>query len=254
MKREIIVVNDFYKDPDAVAAYALTLRYYNPYADNWRGSSSPEAMATTGWHSSFFKKAKDCPFKSSAALIKTLEVMTGEEIDLEHWQRDYPEDPETGAVIDSPEYLIDPAKGMKYGNLIPHSMSCRWNCAFQVKHHQHAALGEGAHDHIEDAWSSVGADGWSGLIYLNKDAPRDSGLKIMKNRYGNDRERFTDPDRWALIDDIGNVYNRLILVRGWMPHVGGDGWGNTLETGRLFQTLFFKTKNPLNIEACEIKL
>ena len=254
MKREMITVNNFYKDPEAVVRYAMTLRYYNPYADNWRGSNTPEAMAHTGWRTSMFKKAKECPFKSSSSFIRTLETITGEEIDLAHWNKDYPEDPETGAIIDSPDYLADPTKGLLYSNLIPNSVSCRWNCAFHVKHYKHRAFGEGVHDHIEDAWSGVGADGWTGLIYLTKDAPRAAGLKIMKNKYGNDRERFTDPDRWELVDDFANVYNRLILVRGWMPHVGGDGFGTTLENGRLFQTLFFKTKQTLTVASCEITL
>lgn len=31
MKREVIIVNDFYQDPDAVIRYAKGLRYYNPF-------------------------------------------------------------------------------------------------------------------------------------------------------------------------------------------------------------------------------
>lgn len=254
MKRETITVNNFYKTPEKVIAYAMTLRYHNPYANNWLGSNSPEAMANTNWRASHFVKAKNCPFKSSSEFVRALEILTGEQIDLDHWNRDFPEDPETGAVLTTGPHIKDPAKGFKFSNIVPDSIGCRWNCGFQVKHTRHAKPFAGVHDHVEDEWSGVGMDGWTGLIYLNRDAPRDAGLQIVRNKFGNDRERFSSPDRWELVDDFGNVFNRLILVRGWMPHQGGSGWGDSLQNGRLFQTLFFKTKKPVDTLSVDIPL
>lgn len=254
MKREIITVNNFYKDPDKVIAYAMTLRYYNPYANNWRGSNSPEAMANTNWHASHFIKAKDCPFKSSSEFIRTLESLTGEEVDLEHWNKDFPEDPATGALLMTGPHIKDPTKEFVFANLNNELIGARWHCGFHVKHTKHAAAFDAVHDHVEDGWNHSGMDGWTGLIYLNRDAPRDAGLQILKNKYGNDRERYVSPDRWELVDDFGNVFNRLLLVRGWMPHQGGNGWGNSLTNGRLFQTLFFKTKKPVAIASVDIPL
>lgn len=254
MKRDVIIVNDFYENPDDVVRYARSLRYYNPWVNNEEGSSRFEDMMNPATRVSFFKKAKDCPFKSSKVFIQTLERLTGEEIDRDFWNKDFPEDPVTGSVIRLRPDLIDPTevdlqgpyKNPRFSNLIPDAVSCRWNCVFQVKHLRHEP-GTLIHNHMKDAWNRVGIDGWTGLIYLNPEAPRDSGLKTYRNKYGNDLEWMTSADRWELIDDFANVYNRLILIRGEFPHVGGSGWGSTLEDGRLFQTLFFKTKGTEKI-------
>ncbi len=253
MKREIIIVNNFYRDPDVVVEYARALQYYAPFANKWIGSSKPEDMAIAGWHASFFKKAKECPFKSSETFICTLENITGEEIDRKNWDKDFAEDPETGAQIEPWPYLKDPTKPYGFDNVHVDAVSPRWNCAFHFKFSPRNPFA-GVHDHARDAWNQVDDDGWTGLIYLNKNAPRESGLKIMRNKFGNNRERFTAPDRWELVDDLANVYNRLILVRGSYPHAGGPGFGRTHKDGRLFQTLFFKVKRPKQFNSVDIPL
>ncbi len=252
MKREIIVVNDFYQDPERIVHYAMGLEYCSPYAHNQRGSSSPDEMMKAPWLTSRFKKALDCPFKSSTELLSKLEKIIGEEIDLEHWNRDFPELPDGSVSIPRPD-LIDPTQPDTFENLLPNATSCRWNCAFNIKLHDQP-MGTGVHNHMKDRWNSVGPDGWTGLIYLNKEAPRATGLKLFKNTFGNDLEWMSDPDRWELMDEFANVYNRLILVRGWMPHAGGSGFGTSIETGRLFQTLFFKTKKVQEIAGCSIEV
>lgn len=252
MKREVVIANDFYAQPEEVVRYAKTLRYYNPYANSWEGSNGEEAMAQAGWWSSMFMSARDCPFKSSAELIERLENLTGERIDRDHWNRNYPEDPQTGAMVEPWPHLLDPGKPRSFDNADMSKISCRWNCAFHLKRTQ-VRTGNGVHDHVRDLWNGVGMDGWTGLIYLNPAAPRGAGLRAMRNRYGNDRERFTDNDRWELVDEFANVYNRLLLLRGWIPHVGGPGFGTTLDNGRLFQTFFFKT-TATTFPSCTIAL
>jgi hypothetical protein len=63
---------------------------------------------------------------------------------------------------------------------------------------------------------------------------------------------MTPRDHWRLIDSLGNIFNRLILVRGDVPHSGAGGWGHRLEEGRLYQTLFFRTATtpwtPVTVE------
>ncbi|MSU74784.1 hypothetical protein EXS57_03345 [Candidatus Kaiserbacteria bacterium] len=253
MKREVIVVNNFYENPEDVVRYAQGLQYYNPWANSEIGSSMPDDMARAKWHSSFFKKAKDCPFKSSKAFITALEDITGEDIDLDHWNRDFPENPDDGTVLSPRPDLIDAGKPPTFQNLLTDFTSCRWNCAFQAKYKE-TPLGTGVHNHVQDTWNSVGANGWVGLIYLNKGAPRDSGLRTFNNKHGNEFEWMTPANRWELLDNYANIYNRLILVRGWMPHAGGSGFGNTIMDGRFFQTLFFKTKNIREIDTCSVDL
>ena len=250
MRIETIIVNDFYENPEEVTNYAQSLQYYNPWANNERGSSSPDDMKNAKWHASFFKPASECPFKSSRSFIKSLEEITSEEMDLEHWNAGFPENPLDGGVISPRPDLKEPSKRASWDNIDGKS-SCRWNCVFHVKFSAQP-LGTGVHNHVTDTWNSVGADGWAGLIYLNPDAPRDSGLKTFNNKFGNNYEWYTEPNRWQLLDDYANVYNRLILVRGSVPHVGGSGFGDSIKNGRFYQTLFFKTKkvktiNPFSV-------
>jgi hypothetical protein len=55
---------------------------------------------------------------------------------------------------------------------------------------------------------------------------------------------MTPKENWELVDTLGNVPNRLILHRGNLPHSGSAGWGVSPETGRLYQTFFFKVVGP----------
>lgn len=252
MRRDIIVVDNFYEDPDAVVAYAKSLLYYSPYAHNHKGSSTPEDMRHARWITSRFKKASECPFKSSEAFIARLEKIIGEEVDREHWNKDFPENADGSVVTPRPD-LIDPSLPPKFENLKPNAVSCRWNCSFTFKFFDHPK-GTGVHNHMQDTWNAVGADGWTGLIYFNKSAPPGSGLRLWRNKHGNDLEWMSTADRWELIDEFSHVYNRLILVRGRTPHSGGSGFGSGMEDGRLFQSLFFKTKRVYEIDNSSLPL
>ena len=220
MRTDIITVNNFYKDPDAVVRYAQGLQYYYPYE-----KGDVPAEVKKGWMSSYFQKANECPFKSSRALIQRLEQITGEEIDLEHWNKDFP--------VGEKQNLLE--------NFRSYDRTCRWNCCFQVKFLPQDE-GAGVHNHTTDSWNSAGEAGWAGIIYLNKDAPLDAGLRLWKNKFGQPSEWMTPAERWQLIDKFANVFNRLILCRGDIPHSGGSGFGDSIYNGRLFQTFFFKTR------------
>jgi len=223
MRRDIIIADDFYDDPEAIVRYALSLEYMFPY------NHPEEEMAgkVIAWRTSKFRRAEECPIKSSKAIRDRLEFLTGERIDLDHWNLEFP--------VDDAGYPIEGFETIRRG--------CWWNCAFHVKHWDGQKLGEGVHSHTDsDIWSAVGADGWAGLIYLNRDNNLRAGLNTWRNR---DRDRqfdwMTPPDNWLLVDVFGSVFNRLILHRGGLPHSGAPGWGRTLEEGRLFQTFFFRT-------------
>lgn len=227
MRTAIIVVDNFYKDPEAIIRYAQESKYYYPYhkkEDIIAGRVKPN------WMSSYFKKASECPFKSSVALIERLEEITGEKIDLDHWNGDFP--------VDADQNLLE--------NFKNYDRTCRWNCCFQVKF-GFREEGSGVHNHVTDVWNSVGETGWAGIIYLNKDAPLDAGLSLWKNKFGQPFEWMSGASHWELIDKFANICNRLILCRGDAPHSGGSGFGDSIYNGRLFQTFFFKTK-PRNYE------
>jgi hypothetical protein len=226
----MIICNDFYENPGDIVKYALSLEYMFPY-NKHRNIVQDEYVP---WRTSVYKPFSKCPFKGSQRLRDRLEMITGERIDLNHWCMDYP--------VDDQGYPIPPIPKTRVG--------CWWNCSFHVKHSQ-KKLGEGVHSHTDrDSWSAVGIDGWAGLLYLNRTVNVRAGLNTWRNRRPEHQfDWMTPAENWELIDVIGNVYNRLILHRGDLPHSGAAGWGDSLENGRLFQTFFFRTAGALRIPA-----
>ena len=56
-------------------------------------------------------------------------------------------------------------------------------------------------------------------------------------------DRFSqDLTKWELCDRAGNIFNRLILFNAHNYHMSMDYFGDTKETGRLFQVFFFSTE------------
>lgn len=230
MRRDIIIADDFYADPRAVVRHAYSLEYISPYD----GAAADDAVR---WRTSRWRPASACPFKSSAALIERFEFLTGEMVDREHWNREFPLD-ERGHLSPGYERV---------------SRGCWWNCSFHVKHHSQV-LGELVHNHTDrDIWNSVGEDGWVGLIYLNEDAPTSAGLHTWRNvDPARQYDWMTPKENWIHIDAFGNVFNRLLLHRGCAPHSGAGGWGVRLEEGRLYQTFFFRTIGVREVESLGI--
>jgi hypothetical protein len=222
-RRSIVVVENFYADAEAVRAYALRQGYYTPYEDD-EDVRSGRVQAT--WWASSFREPDECPFKSSDGLITALEHAVGERIDRDHWRASFP--------------LDEDSKPMRRAPTTGHT--CAWNCCFHVKPDNGQRLGDGVHNHVTDNWNGVGAEGWAGIIYLSPVAPLEGGLHLWRNvEAGHDFDWMTPAENWELVDVFGNLFNRLILVRGDVPHSGAAGWGNRLEEGRMYQTFFFRT-------------
>ena len=235
MRTEVLIVDEFYSDPADMREYARSLNYYYPYQADACVRSG--AVRPT-WMTSRYRPVVECPFKSSRAMISVFERLTKETIDLEHWRLDYPTNHEGKADVT---------------RAMANDHSCLWNCSFHVKLQNLQPLGEGVHNHVTDAWNSVGEDGWTGIVYLDPSAPINGGLKLWRNR--NPKRQFdwmTPRENWELIDDLGNVFNRLLLVRGNIPHSGAAGWGDSLQTGRLFQTFFFKVTRASRAPAVKL--
>jgi hypothetical protein len=221
MRKSFVIAENFYADLDAVRQHALAAEWYAPYGDPGERVS---------WQSTMFRSAQDCPFKSSAALIDTLQALTGDQVDMDDWKADFPVD-ESGAAVVPPGEV--PA-----GTL--------WNCAFHFKPEwNRQVVGQGVHNHVTDVWNGVGIDGWAGLVYLDPDPPVEGGLRMWRNRDpARNFDWMTPKENWKLVDTLGNVPNRLLLHRGSLPHSGSAGWGTTPATGRLYQTFFFKVVPP----------
>jgi len=86
---------------------------------------------------------------------------------------------------------------------------------------------------------------WTGVLYLTPNAPIDSGTLLFKEDVELKKKlREDDVDgevRAHVTSTLGNVYNRLVLLRGKeIPHRSNiPGFGDCLENGRLTQVFFF---------------
>lgn len=99
---------------------------------------------------------------------------------------------------------------------------------------------------------------WAGVLYLTPDAPLDSGTGLYRF---NDGTRFAvesdethmalihqnagNMDAWDIVDQIGNVFNRLILFNAQHWHRSMEYFGDSKDNARLFQLFFFSTERRL---------
>ena len=102
-----------------------------------------------------------------------------------------------------------------------------------------------------DKWNN-----WAGVIFLTPDAPLSAGTAFYRFYDGSTSKedsdllknkevigRFTqDLTKWEKVDQIGNIFNRLILFDSRNYHMSMDYFGDTKENGRLFQVFFFSTE------------
>lgn len=107
------------------------------------------------------------------------------------------------------------------------------------------------------SWVHIdGNNNWAGVLYLTPDAPLTSGtsfykfydgttckrdMELLENNENIDR-CSQDLTKWEKVDQVGNVFNRLILFNANRFHMSMDYFGDTKENGRLFQVFFFSTE------------
>jgi predicted O-methyltransferase YrrM len=101
-----------------------------------------------------------------------------------------------------------------------------------------------------------GYNNWGGVLYMTPNAPLSSGTAFYQFNDGavcqqdqdilqNKKETDTysqDMTKWKLVDQVGNVFNRLILFNSKRFHMSMDYFGDSKENGRLFQVFFFSTE------------
>jgi len=106
---------------------------------------------------------------------------------------------------------------------------------------------------------------WAGAIYLNPNAPLDSGTSFWRHKTHGCRRPPNHPfedkvewraiqadmyseynllheDNWELVDKVANIYGRLVLWQGSLVHRATSYQGFTKENPRLAQLWFFCTK------------
>jgi hypothetical protein len=92
---------------------------------------------------------------------------------------------------------------------------------------------------------------WAAMIYLTPNAPLVSGTrthqsKINHSRHSSDKDvdfafngDFYDSTKFDIVDNIGNVYNRLVIMDAKCIHSAGPYFGQTNDQSRLVHLFFF---------------
>ena len=107
------------------------------------------------------------------------------------------------------------------------------------------------------SWVHIdGYNNWAGVLYMTPNAPLTSGtsfytfhdgtsckrdMEILENKDETDKYS-QDLTKWKKVDQVGNVFNRLILFNSNRFHMSMDYFGDSKENGRLFQVFFFSTE------------
>lgn len=114
--------------------------------------------------------------------------------------------------------------------------------------------------HIDDSH-------WSGILYLSRDEDSQGGTDFFRHiRTNSDRapvyneelaargyssfeemhadiieKDSVDDSAWELTTRIPMRFNRLVLLRPWLWHTAGPGFGDSPENGRLVYLMFFQS-------------
>lgn len=100
------------------------------------------------------------------------------------------------------------------------------------------------------SWIHRDKTDYAGVLYLTPDAPSTSGTTFYRHKKlaveteNELNQSLLDQDsndwsKWEVMDTVANRYNRLVLFNGRRSHMSGPYFGDSPETGRLFQLFFF---------------
>ena len=94
---------------------------------------------------------------------------------------------------------------------------------------------------------------WAGVLFLTPNAPVSAGTGFFKFQddgctFQHDGNHYAtslssqDMTKWQRVDEVGNVFNRLVLFDSKRFHRSLDYFGTSIENSRLFQVFFFDTE------------
>ena len=223
----LIVVDDFYPDPDVVRRTALAQEFYHykpPLAEQVGQDIANEyADSTPQWLSS--------------ALLR----YHGKTVNIPHPGYRYAD----RDVIEAIAKILPDDDTIKMDTTWSESGDW-WNGAFHLQF-KTANTYRVIHHHYRDG--DVVPIGWSGVVYLSPNPSNEQqGTTIWRENKsgrctaskGNKYE--TDPDKFTLALSVENKYNRLVLFRENVLHRAASGFGDVPGNARLTQTFFFQIK------------
>ena len=92
---------------------------------------------------------------------------------------------------------------------------------------------------------------YAGVLFLTPDAPVKTGTCLFRSKHTHKmkvtneehrvvfRNGYLDPTEFEMVDEVGNVYNRIVLFDSRVIHAATEYFGSSKENGRLFQLFFF---------------
>jgi len=91
---------------------------------------------------------------------------------------------------------------------------------------------------------------WAGVVYLTPNAPVEAGTRTHRSlkdgsRHGTEvgddtfSTGFYDSYQFETVDNVGNIFNRLVIFNGQLIHSAGPYFGNHYTNGRLVHLFFF---------------
>lgn len=112
--------------------------------------------------------------------------------------------------------------------------------------------------HHDKQYFKPGHYSYAGIIYLTPNAPINSGTCLYKHRNGflngDDAKRMnmtisndqdgTNMNKWTIVNNTGNIFNRLYLYNSSNYHTAVEYFGNNFQDCRLMQLLFICVTKP----------
>lgn len=101
------------------------------------------------------------------------------------------------------------------------------------------------------SWIHRDSTDYAAVLYLTPSAPLSGGTSMYQHKFtkleksdDERQKRLLDRDsqaldEWNTVDRVGNKFNRLVIFDGRRSHMSDDYFGDSHQTGRLFQVFFF---------------
>lgn len=211
MQKKLIIVDDFYTNPDAVRDVALKAEYKAEEGHTYPGENSKEALVLPGIEETFKKILGPNIAPSEVGLFGHFRISKGSD----HFEQDIHVDPPT--IIDEfmwagVLYLNKPEQYMKEDGTTRDG-TLLWR-------------------HKERDLERTPLSPKEGKAMGFKDYEEVRKEIIYKD--GHDRSK------WELMHRVPMKYNRITFFRPWYWHSHGENFGTTRDNSRLVQIFFFR--------------
>ncbi len=201
MKRFLMVIDDFYPDPDRIRSRALSMTYTEP--ENF-----------TGWRTRAYQ-----PRGIRQRIEKRFRLR------IKYWEED----------LDA----IESCNGVIFSSFSTGGHAERVGVHYDVPSHWVMFLIYLTPRAPFDAGTSLWQHRATGLLArpTRKDSER-LGVPVKKLEETLERD-LHDRKRWREVDRVGNVYNRAVMFPGGFLHSASMHFGSSLKTGRIYQSFHF---------------